>query len=82
MKFTIKMKTPDVVTRAVDDITESEHVDGALEGASDNEIEEAGWVVDERRDDLKKLLSKWFNYGECVTIEIDTEAGTATVLEA
>ncbi len=30
----------------------------------------------------KRLAEKFFEYGEYANIEIDTEAGTATVLEA
>lgn len=81
MKFVVNMKTPDVVNYAVENVMDNEYVDGALEGASDNEIEEAGWASDDRREELKNLLSKWFRCGESVDIEIDTEAKTAIVLE-
>lgn len=30
---------------------------------------------------IEEKLSKWIKYGECITIEFDTEAMTAKVLE-
>lgn len=90
MKFTVRMKTPDcveyavenVIDNVIENVVEKEHVGDVLEGPSYAEVEEIGWKLDKRRGELKELLSKWFRYGECVTIEIDTEAETATVLEA
>jgi ABC-type amino acid transport substrate-binding protein len=31
--------------------------------------------------EIKKLCEKWFKWGEYVTLEIDTDAGTCIVLE-
>jgi len=36
---------------------------------------------EERANAVSRILRKWIQYGECVTIEFDTEKGTATVLE-
>lgn len=35
-----------------------------------------------KKNEIKKKLSKWVEYDECVTIEFDTDKMTATVLEA
>jgi hypothetical protein len=37
---------------------------------------------DSERQTAERLTDKFFKYGEYADIEIDTEAGTATVLEA
>lgn len=38
-------------------------------------------AAEARREKVAKLCSKWFRYGEYLAVEIDTEAGTCTVLE-
>lgn len=38
-----------------------------------DEYEEGSW--------LKDVVDQWVEYGESVTIEFDTEAGTATVIK-
>jgi hypothetical protein len=37
---------------------------------------------DEKRAELDEFTEKWIKYGECVTIEFDTDAKTCTVMEA
>ena len=37
-------------------------------------------LSDDDTYDVKQQLKKFIQYGECVTIEFDTEAGTATVV--
>ena len=68
MKFTIYMKTPDAV-------------EYAIENAMDNEVadDEDQYEI---RENLKELCSKWFSYGECVGIEIDTDTEIATVVKS
>jgi len=39
-------------------------------------------VPEEEREAVEEKCAKWFRYGECVTIEVDTDAGTAVVLPA
>lgn len=47
----------------------------------DNTIENLGVEPDEQEAIYKQVVSKWFKYGEYVTIEVDTNADTATVVE-
>lgn len=75
MRFKVTMKSPDAVSEAVNDavrdsITEAEH---ALEP------EDLRDLKNERREELHAACAPWFEYGEYLTVEIDTEAGTATV---
>lgn len=37
---------------------------------------------DQNPEQIKDICDKWFECGECVTLEIDTDAGTCIVLEA
>jgi len=73
MKFTIHMKTPDAVDYAIRD---------ALPAPEDESDEEAYWNHEAEWEQVTELCSKWFKHGEAVSIEIDTEAKTATVIEA
>ncbi len=49
------------------------------EGLSDDERE---MLTEERQSAIQKLCSKWFRYGEYLTVEIDPETETITVLPA
>ncbi len=71
MKITVHMKTPDAVHYAMEAVAEREP-----SSEPDDELR------DERIADAKDALDKWFKYGECLSIEFDTEAMTATVLPA
>lgn len=68
MKITVHFKTPDAVHYAIQD-----HVDSCG-------LDEDG-DYSELIGNLEQKISKFVDYGECVSIEFDTEAGTATVLE-
>jgi len=39
-------------------------------------------IDEDLREEVKNELRTWVEYGECVSIEIDTVAGTAVVLPA
>jgi hypothetical protein len=69
MVFQITMKTPDVVYDRISSIValaKDEH-----EVADDDT---------ELRDSLERFLGKFFKNEECVTLEFDTVAQTATVV--
>jgi len=40
------------------------------------------YMSEDEREDCKAFAAKWIDYEECVSIEFDTEAGTATVRKA
>ena len=77
MKFRISMKTPDAVDCAIEDAVINEF--GGFPAADDSDTQQ---TMDDRKDEVAELCKQWFSYGECVTIEIDTVAKTATVLKA
>jgi hypothetical protein len=64
MRFRITMKSPDAVDTALHDILED--------------------ISPENREETEELIThhinRWFEYGEYLTVELDTDEGTATVI--
>lgn len=75
MKFRITMKDPDGVGDAVVKAAQSSIAGMKLEEDERDQLEES------RREKIEEQLRKWFEYGEYLEVEIDLEAGTATVVE-
>ena len=76
MKIKITMHDPDGVYDSVTDAVEASLA--GVVGISDDEREE---LEETRRRETNATISKWIEYGEYLTIEIDTDAMTATVCE-
>lgn len=74
MKFIVQMKDPDVLHDAIDEAL----ADLKVEGLSDDELEA---VREKRKDSISELTSRWFEYGEYLRVEIDTDAETCTVVK-
>jgi len=75
-KFTVMMKDPDGPCDAIRDAAEESAK--SVEGLSEGEREA---LSETRQESFKAFTNKWLQYGEYVTIEFDTEAGTATIKE-
>lgn len=75
MKIRITLKDPDGVDLACDDFVES-----VLNEKGELDEEERELLGDHQRDKFKQLTKKFIEYGEYVTIEIDTDKGTAVVV--
>ncbi len=73
MKFTITFKDPDGYSDAVKQIVQQE-----IEKLNLPE-DEAEELVEIKTEKLNDFLSTWISYSEYISIEFDTEAGTATV---
>jgi len=76
MKIRIVFKMPDW----------DEQLKDQLPVPSEDEIQEMGTTLEDemefRVSSTKEIISKkWLEYSECVTIDFDTEKGTATVVE-
>ncbi len=67
MTFQVTFKTPDAVLDAVSEAVSREYPD----------LPDEEWT--EKRDEILRVTDRFTRYGEYVTIEFDTEAGTATV---
>lgn len=76
MKFNVTMKDPDGVSESVKVAVEKSVK--AIEGLSESEREK---IIESRTEEVNEALSKWFSGGEYLTVEIDTEAETAVVVE-
>lgn len=73
MRIRVTMKQPDVLDDAITDAV-SELSISALDE------DEMRAVRNTRADKIRGLASRWFEYGEYLTVEIDTEAETCTVV--
>lgn len=76
MRFRVKMKDPDTLHDAIADAVRAEVK--TIPGLS---AEEREAVEEKRQEEAGKVAERWFEYGEYLTVEIDTEARTATVCE-
>lgn len=79
MQFDISFKSPDAVYYAVEEeISQLRPPEAELEEFEGYEDPTTAWR-EAKAEELKEFVSKWVRYGENVTIEFDTEKGTATV---
>lgn len=65
MKYYVTMKTPNCIDDCFDELRKD-----------DNDNDESY----EEREKFDTLVDKFFRYGELVNLEIDTTAGTVTVV--
>lgn len=73
MKFQITMKDPD----GCFDCMRNAAKESLPEGLSESE---ADILTDEREAQIHKICATWFRYGEYLTVEVDSDAGTCIVL--
>lgn len=74
MKFRIQLKDPDGFSDGMD-----EAIKASLSESNLSEDEKEA-VSEARQERAWKALETWVEYQEYVTIEFDTDAGTATVV--
>lgn len=74
MKFEVTMKDPDGVYDCIQDA--AKEWAGQVTGVDEEERES---LVESKHEKLQKICKKWFEYGEYLTVEIDTEAESITV---
>lgn len=75
MKFRVTMKDPDALDDPIDDAVK-EAPDLANLPEDEREL-----LQEHRKVSLREIASRWFEYGEYLTVEIDTDAKTCTVVE-
>ena len=75
MKIRVTMKSPDALSDAIGDAVERMRYIAGNSNDEDFDSRDA-------RDELYDECSKWFTYGEYLTVEIDTETGEAVVIPA
>ena len=75
MKIKIHLKDPDALYESI-----SEALAGETFGLTkESEIEK---IRESRQEEYMEIANKWFEYGEYVDLELDTEEETLTILEA
>ena len=75
MKIKVTMKDPDTMYDAVQDAVKAEVT---AMGLPEDEAES---LIELRTEKERAKMDKWFEYGEYLAVEFDTEGMTATVLE-
>lgn len=76
MKFRVTFKDPDGVHDSITEVINDQLKAMPQEHLEDGEIEQ------NLREKFEEDISKWVDYGEYITVEFDTDAGTATVVPA
>ena len=74
MIFRVTMKDPDGVSDSIQDAIQDEVGHGYRDAA----LQEA--LDDVARERINEAVSKWFDYSEYLTVEIDTEQNTCVVV--
>lgn len=77
MKIRVTLKDPDVFSECVDHAIRKT-IDHEYETADDDEREA---VTDLRTEKVWRVLKQWVEHQEYITIEFDTDAGTAVVVK-
>jgi len=75
MKFKITMKDPDGVYDAIQEAAQASARE--VKGLDNDELDA---LAASREGAIKEVCRKWISHGEYITIEIDTEEETATVV--
>lgn len=75
MKFKVTMKDPDTLSDAI-----TEAVEADLKSIEGLDAEDREALFEKRHAAVSKVAAQWFQYGEYLSVEIDTEAKTATVV--
>lgn len=73
MKIKLTFKDPDGVYESLRAAVEETIPDGLTD-------EEQDELIDRRMEDAHDKMRKWIKYQEYVTVEIDSDAGTAVVV--
>lgn len=76
MKIRVTLKEPDSFHDAIKFAVKKE-----IEPLLSGDKHEDKYLADEKTEEVKNFLSKWVQYSEYITVEFDTELGTATVCE-
>lgn len=74
MKIKVTMKDPDTLQDAIEEAVKKDLSDLGLD---QDELES---VMEKRCEKVTTLACKWFEYGEYLTVEIDTDAKTCVVV--
>jgi len=74
MKFRVSMKDSDTLIDAINECVN----ELKIEGISEDELDA---VKEKRKEEYQELCNNWFEYGEYLTVEIDTEEKTCNIIK-
>ncbi len=74
MKLKVMFKELDSLSDSIDEALKRE------QKPSDISDDEQKYLHEMRREQVKKFTSRWFEYGEYLTVELDTDAQTCVVV--
>jgi len=74
MKFRLTFKTNDVLDQAYENVSKS------MYSKCDTDECDCDFFIQESKAEIEKMADKFIRYGELITIEFDSELGTATVI--
>lgn len=80
MKFRITMKDPDGVYDSIDDVARA-HAAKVISSTELGTALDADKVREDLHEAIKSHTREFIEHGEYLTVEFDTEAGTATVVK-
>lgn len=75
MKFRVQMKDPDALHDATVDAAKRDV--SSIDGLDPSERK---WAAESRAHVAREKCARWFDCGEYITVEIDTEAMTCVVV--
>jgi ribosomal protein S12 methylthiotransferase accessory factor YcaO len=75
MKIQVSMKDPDALHEAV-----REAVNNEIDSMSGISADEKELIKEKRIEKTNEICRQWFEYGEYLLVEIDTESKTCIVL--
>lgn len=75
MKITVTLKDPDVLNDAIKDSVKQDVKTMNLPA------DEAELLIEKRCEKIRASMSKWWEYSEYLTVEFDSDAMTAQVME-
>ena len=78
MKLRVTMKDPDTLIDAVDDAYRELVKEFIEKGLSERA---ANAAADAETEEMREFASRFFKYGEYLTVELDHKAGTINVVE-
>lgn len=79
MKFRVTFKDPDGPADCLQE--EAQRIVDAIPGVKDSlDDDEREALIDSKQEKLTEFAARWLDCGEYVTVEFDTEAGTAVVV--
>lgn len=74
MKFIVSMKNPDALDEAI-----QEAVRNDLKRSQDIAADEVDILMEHRCEKIRAICKQWFQHGEYLNVEVDTEANTCIV---